>query len=202
MSNIDKALGAAAIPPVSDKVRAEATKKARWAATPADWLSLALDHHEAIRDAFEACHTAAGGPSRLAAMRHLAVILNGHAVAEELVLYPALARTGEKLAAGHAYVEQTAAKLQMAELERIDPSAAPWLDKLEHIRDAVLHHMYEEEKGWFLDLKDKAEDQTYLAKRFQQEFERYAGEDRAPQALAEPRSFCATQASTGELDRY
>lgn len=201
MSLIDKALDAS-IPPVSDQVRAEATKKARWAAAPADWLSLALDQHEAIREAFEACHSAVGGPQRLAAARHLAVILNGHAVAEELVLYPALAQTGEKLAAGHAYVEQTAAKLKMAELERIDPSAQPWLDKLEQIRSAVLHHMYEEEKGWFLDLKDKAQDQTYLAKRFQEEFERYVGEGRAPQAPAEPRAFAPTQASTGALDCY
>jgi hypothetical protein len=138
----------------------------------------------------------------LAAMRRLAVILNGHSVAEELVLYPALAQTGEKLAAGHAYAGQTAAKLRMAELERIDPSTSPWLDKLEHIRGVVLHHMYEEEKGWFLDLKDKADDQTYLALRFQEEFERYVREGRTAQAPPEPRSFAATQASTGELDRY
>lgn len=201
MSIIDKALDAATLS-VSDEVQAEAAKKARWAAAPGDWLSLALDHHEAIRAGFEACRRTLGGPPRLAAMKRLAVVLNGHSIAEELVLYPALAQAGEKLAAGQAYVEQTAAKLRMAELERIDPSADTWLDKLEHIRAAVLHHMYEEEKGWFLDLKDKAEDQSYVTRRFQEEFERYAGEGGAARAPAEPRSFDPARVTTGELDRH
>src|SRR5690349_13090170 len=106
MSIVDKPLGAA-VPPVSDEVRAQATKKARWAAGPSDWLSLALDQHEAIRQAFEDCRAASSGPARVAAMKRLALVLNGHAIAEELVLYPALAQTGDKLAAGQAYAEQT-----------------------------------------------------------------------------------------------
>ena len=31
-----------------------------------------------------------------------------------------------------------------------------YLDKLEHIRGAVAHHVYEEEGTWFLELKEKA----------------------------------------------
>jgi hypothetical protein len=201
MSMIDQALGASTST-VNAAAQAEATKKARWAASPADWLSLALDHHDAIREAFEACRAAFGGPSRSAALKRLTVVQNGHSMAEELVLYPALAQSGEKLAAGRAYAEQTAAKLRMAELERVDPACDRWLEKLEHIREAALQHMYEEERGWFLDLKDKAEDQTYLAKRFQQEFERYVGEDRPAPTLAEPRSFDPARASTGALDRH
>lgn len=201
MSVTDESLGASTLN-VNGELQAAATKKARWASSPADWLSLALDHHDAIREAFEACRAAPGGPSRSAQMKRLTVILNGHSMAEELVLYPALAQAGDKLAAGRAYAEQTAGKLHMAELERIDPSCDRWLDKLEHIRVAALQHMYEEERGWFLDLKGKAEDQTYLARRFQQEFERYVGEHRPTPAPAEPRSFDPARASTGALDRH
>ena len=51
--------------------------------------------------------------------------------------------------------------------------------------------MYEEEKSWFLELKEKYDDQAYLTQRFQEEFERYAGQAAGARAegLAEPRSF-------------
>jgi hemerythrin superfamily protein len=189
MSIIDKALGAIT-PPESDQARAEATQKARAAATQGDWLSLALDHHDEIRSAFEACRKAADGSSRLAAMKRLALVLNGHSLAEEIVLYPALAKAGEKVHAGQAYTEQTTAKMQMAELERIDPDGQPWLDKVEHIRGAVLHHMYEEEKSWFPELKEKYDNQQFLTSRFREEFERYAGaQGDSGAARSEPRAF-------------
>lgn len=189
MSIVDKVLGAIT-PPESEKRRAEATLKARQAATPGDWLSMALDHHGQIRSAFEACRTAKP-QARPQAMMALAVVLNGHALAEEVVLYPALAKAGEKAHAALAYTEQTTAKMQMAELERIDPSDQAWLDKVEHIRGAVLHHMFEEEGSWFLALKADYDDQAFLTRRFAEEYARYVdGAERLPTgALHEIRSF-------------
>jgi hypothetical protein len=190
MSIVDKAL-AAITPPESDEARAEATRKARAAATQGDWLSVALDHHDLIRSAFEECRRATDASGRQAAMKKLALVLNGHALAEEVVLYPALAKAGEKGHANLAYTEQTTAKMQMAELERIDAGSDAWLDKLEHIRGAVLHHIFEEEGSWFLELHDQYDDQAFLTARFREEYERYAGaatEARTPRP-AEPRSF-------------
>lgn len=174
MSIIDKALGAIT-PPESEEARAEATRKARAAAGAGDWLDLALDQHDQIRAAFEACRTADGAAARLSAMRQLGRVLNGHSLAEEVVLYPAMAKSGEKGHAGLAYTEQTTAKMQMAELERIDASKPEWADKLEHIRGAVLHHIYEEESGWFLELKRDYDDQAFLTRRFREEYDRYDG---------------------------
>jgi uncharacterized protein YdeI (YjbR/CyaY-like superfamily) len=77
--------------------------------------------------------------------------------------------------AGHAYTEQTTAKMQMAEWENIAPSTPEWKDKLEHIRGAVLTHMYEEESSWFLHLKDKSDKNERLTSRFKEEFERCGG---------------------------
>lgn len=91
------------------------------------------------------------------------------------MLYPAMARHGHKGQAGLAYGEQTAAKMQMAELETIAPDSQAWLDKWEHVEGAVLTHMYEEEHGWFLHLKAHAEDQDRLKIRYLQEFDRYVG---------------------------
>ncbi len=172
MSIIDKALAAVTPQPNADK-RAEATANARAQASEGDWLSMALDHHEHIRQAFQACKIANAAEERVAAMKQLALVLNGHSLAEELVLYPALAQAGEKIHAGHAYTEQTTAKMQMAELETIPPTTPEWKDKLEHIEGAVLTHMYEEESSWFLKLKEKADRQDRLTDRFQEEYERY-----------------------------
>jgi hemerythrin superfamily protein len=189
MSLIDKALGAIT-PPESEDARAEATRAARSASDGSDWLALALDHHDQIRAAFDDCRQAADGGGRLKAMQALAYILNGHAYAEEVVLYPAMAKSGEKGHASMAYTEQTTAKMQMAELERIDPTTEPWTDKLEHIRGAVLHHIYEEEKVWFPELKRDYDDQSLLTQRFQEEFGRL---DSGVKRDAEPRSFQDTE---------
>lgn len=174
MSIVDKMLGAVT-PPETDEQRADATRRAREAAAPGGWLETVLEHHDLIRRAFEQCRRAQAPADRLAAMQALALILNGHSLAEEIVIYPALAKAGHKAHAMEAYTEQTTAKMQMAELERIDPSAPDWADKLEHIRGAVLHHMYGEEKDWFADLARDEADGEMIARRYREEYERYAG---------------------------
>jgi hypothetical protein len=40
-----------------------------------------------------------------------------------------------------AYEEQAMAKIQMALLDKIEPMTQDYLDKLEHIRGAVTHHV-------------------------------------------------------------
>jgi hypothetical protein len=93
------------------------------------------------------------------------------------VLYPALANEGEKAHAGLAYEEQAMAKVEMALLEKLEPLSQDYIDKLEHIRGAVTHHMYQEESNWFLDLKDKVPqgEQALLGDRYREEIERYVG---------------------------
>jgi hypothetical protein len=78
-----------------------------------------------------------------------------------------------------AYTEQAGAKINMAILETLDPMSQDYLDKLEHIRGAVAHHVYEEEGTWFIEIKEKvsAADQAKLTQRFKEEFERYVGSD-------------------------
>ena len=172
MSVIDKVLGKIT-PLPNEQARREATANARAIASHGGWLWQVLDHHDEIRARFAACRDAESAEDRVVAMKELAVILNAHAMAEEVVLYPALAQAGEKMHAGHAYHEQTTAKMQMAEWENIAPSTPEWKDKLEHIEGAVLTHIYEEESSWFLKLKEKGEGQGHLTQRFREEFERY-----------------------------
>jgi hemerythrin superfamily protein len=113
------------------------------------------------------------------------VILTGHSNAEESVIYPALTKVNEKGHAGMAYTEQAAAKTQMALLEALTPMTQEYLDKLEHIRGAVAHHVYEEEGTWFPELQEKApaEAQAKLTQRYEEEFSRYVGRDANPEVI-------------------
>lgn len=172
-SAFEKAV-AALTPSESESDRVDARSKARNAAQPGDWLALALEHHQEIENAFSQAKNATVS-ERQAALEHLAIVLTGHSNAEESVIYPALALAGEKAHAMHAYKEQATAKMGMAELERGTASSHEFLDKLEHIRTAVAHHMYEEESTWFIQLKQRAsaDEERQMSERYREEYERY-----------------------------
>lgn len=178
MSVLDKMI-AAVTPPESDEARAEARANARAAAEPGDWFSMILDHHLLLEDAFAATKTAGDATSRTAALKKLGVILTGHAGAEETVVYPGLSASDQTGHADMGYTEQAMVKMQMAALEKLDPMSQDFDDKLEHIRGAVAHHMYEEEGTWFLDMKKEAPaaDQAMMTKRYTEEWQRYVGAD-------------------------
>ena len=138
-------------------------------------MALILDHHQQIEAAFAAVESATTAETRVAAQKKLALVLTGHSIAEESVIYPALALANEKGHATTSYTEQSAAKMQMAALEGLSPMSQDYLDKLRHIKGAVAHHVYEEEGNWFLDLKQNASspDQVKLTTRYMEEFNRY-----------------------------
>lgn len=192
MSALDKFVDAIT-PPESAEKRAEARAKARAAAEPGDWLSTILDHHEAIEQAFALARAGAEASQCRLALKRLGELLNGHSMAEEAVVYPAMAQIGKSAHADTAYTEQVAAKLQLAALEKMDPLSQDYRDKLGHLEGAVAHHVYKEESDWFLDLKRDADAQTQatIARRYAEEYGRYmrGGELLEGRAAAEPRSF-------------
>ena len=182
----------------TDQQRQDARAKAEAAAQDGDWLSQILGHHKQIEAAVGAAQSAAAGEARTAALKTLVAVLTGHAIAEESVIYPAIAQAaGAEADAKAAYAEQAEAKMAMAALEAIDPTTDAWLDKLAHIKAAVQHHVFEEESQWLLELKQKAPAsvQTKLGQAYKEQFERYMGADaqdgaaweRASSAMAEAR---------------
>lgn len=178
MSIVDKVI-AAVTPPESDAARAKARAQARAAAKPGTWLAMVLDHHEQIEAAFAAVKNAKTREPRRAAQKWLAVLLTGHSIAEEVTIYPAMASNSEKIGAGLGYQEQSAAKGETAALEELDPMSQDYMDKLEHIRGAVAHHVYEEESSRFVKLQERATPETMarLTRRYKEEFERYMSGD-------------------------
>ena len=159
----------------SEDRRSAARWKAQQMTSAGDWLFTALDHHRDIEGAFGAVSAARPGEDRAAALKSLATLLMGHSIAEEAVLYPALAEAGETARSATAYREQALAKTQMAALQDIDPESDAFLTRLQEIRAAVLLHMYEEEGTWFPLLKERVSemDQRVLTTRFLDEYRRY-----------------------------
>jgi hemerythrin superfamily protein len=174
MSVLDKAI-AAVTPAESGEDRTNATMKARARSSGRDWLALVLDHHEQLRTAFALLKAYKTADAQSQAQEQLKVLLMGHAIAEEAVLYPALALSGEKSHAEMGYDEQSTVKIEMAALGNLPYLSRDYMDKLEKIEQAVLHHMFEEEGTWFVELKDKGSHQEKLTDQYLQEFNRYVG---------------------------
>jgi hypothetical protein len=196
MSILDKVI-AAVTPPISDEQRAEAHAKARAAAEPGDWLSQVLDHHEDIDRAFTDIKATTTAEARRKAQKRLGTLLTGHSMAEEAVIYPALAQAGKQGHANTAYTEQVAAKQQMAALEMMDPMSEDYLDKLGHLEGAVKTHVYQEESDWFIDMKRDApaEAQVHATARYQEEARRYfEGGPSSGGVAGEERSFASPDA--------
>jgi hypothetical protein len=177
MSVIDKVI-ASVTPPESEKDRTEARAKAIAAAQPGDWLSLILEHHVELEVALAAVQDATEEDEREVAFKEFAGLLTGHAIAEEGVIYPALSANSETGHADMGYSEQAMVKMQMAALEKLDMMGRDFADKLEHVKGALQHHMYEEEGNWFMDLKAKAtaDEQEAMTARYAEEFDRYMGD--------------------------
>lgn len=175
MSLLDKAI-AAITPPESDEARAKARAKAEAAAAPDSWLAKILDHHREIEARFADVKAASTAATRREAQKELAFILTAHSIAEEAAIYPALAADKQVTHAMLAYQEQSAAKMEMGLLERLDPMSQDYLDKLEHIRGAVAHHMYSEEGTWFFELSEDVDptEQDRITTRYDEEFARYS----------------------------
>ena len=180
MTIIDKVI-AAVTPLETEDERRAARAKAKQASNEAPWLGRVLEHHQQIEAAFAAVKDARDANGRRRAQKWLGTLLTGHSLAEEAVLYPAMALSDQKAHATAAYTEQSGAKINLAALETLDPMSQDYLDKLEHVRGAVAHHVYEEESTWFpaLAAEGDAGMQMRLSARYTEEFDRYMGPDAA-----------------------
>ena len=174
MSVLDKVI-AAVVPEPSAQERADCRARARSLSGGGGWLAEVLDHHEQIEAAFESEQSAPTAASRRSAQKWLATLLTGHSLAEEAVLYPAMALGAQKAHSAEAYTEQSGAKVQLAGLDDLEPMSKDYLDKLEHLRAAVAMHVYREESDWYPELRksDNAAGQAKLTRRYKEEFERY-----------------------------
>lgn len=110
-----------------------------------------LRQHKQIEQLFTQARNASGQAAQ-AAVTELSLLLNGHAMAEEAVIYPEVSENSGKTHAGMAYEEHAMTKLQLAELQKLEPGSKQWIEKLDHIESAVQQHIHQEEGSWLPDV--------------------------------------------------
>lgn len=117
--------------------------------TGGTWLDMVKAHHSMIADNLDQIVATSDGQAerRAELLHHLGYLLTAHSVAEENVLYPALARMGMMGVSDHLYIEQAHAKVGNADLEMSPKDGPDWLAKARALRAAVLHHAKDEEEA-------------------------------------------------------
>jgi hypothetical protein len=177
MSIFTRIFAAVVTLPEGEDARGDARRMAHAVSTPGDWLSQAVEHHEGLEQAFANVWLALDCTSRTSAFKQLGILLTVHSIAEEAVIYPALAMRRDKSMSFEAYDEQALIKVQMAVLDRLNPMSRPFIDKLASLERMVMDHIYAEEGKRFLDLKRvvSSYDQAIMTERYAEEYDRYAG---------------------------
>ena len=177
MTLLDKMIGTVR-EPLEDR-RARARELAHARAAECDWLAEVLRHHVAIEQALQAVCDAVDPAAARHALRWLATLMKGHAIAEESVLYPALAFDGQKAHAVSAFADESSFRIDLAGLWLLEPRSEGFVDKLDALRADVALHFHEEEGAWYPALcrRDGGRANARLHTLFVEEFQRYMGAD-------------------------
>jgi hemerythrin superfamily protein len=114
------------------------------------WLEMVQAHHQMIEQAFDALIESGGSDFSgcVALHKRLAYLLTAHSVAEENVLYPALAMCNLQSESDRLYLDQAHAKVMNAVLDMSNEKCgAEWLEKVSQLKAAVLQHAKVDEEG-------------------------------------------------------
>lgn len=127
--------------------------------TRGNWMEQVKAQHQAIVAGLQRVKAARTAPAMLAEFKRANVVLTGHSIAEEVVLYPGLAMIGAKPQSDQAYSEQQGAKVLAAMIDNSltngdMQTAATTLGQLEK---ALMDHVGGEEGSWYPTLMQKAD---------------------------------------------
>jgi len=131
------------------------------------WLRLVKAHHLMIEQAFDALIGEDRGDFSRCMVLHkrLSYLLTAHSVAEENVLYPALAMCNLQSESDRLYLDQAHAKVMNAVLDMSDEKCGTaWLEKATQLRAAVLQHAKVDEEGDLYPRLERALDASTAAK--------------------------------------
>jgi hemerythrin superfamily protein len=159
----------------SERDRQEARARATAEAGDDDWLAMVLAQHRRVEAAFAALMQSTDSEAKRRAEEQLRLLSTAHANAEESVLYPGLAHMGERSKATASYGEHALYKMNLGELEFLDPMSKDYADKVEYLWQATRDHICDEEGKRFPLLKQKTPpaQQEVMTRRFKNEFESY-----------------------------
>ena len=173
MSFLDR-IAAAILPAASAEDRAEARLRLEELAAVQTFAEDILRQHKQIEELFAQARNQSGDAAQ-ATVTELAMLLTGHSMAEEAVIYPEISAKSSKAHAGMAYEEHAMTKIQLAELQKLRPGTKEWIEKLGHIESAVQQHVYQEESSWLPDLIRHApvDERQRMSAEFRDHFDRF-----------------------------
>ncbi|AEG93257.1 hemerythrin domain-containing protein [Ramlibacter tataouinensis] len=125
---------------------------AQTAAAKGDWLSMIKAHHALIAKSFDELMASEKRTylQRDRLIRAIGYQLTAHSVAEENVIYPALAMAGMTSESDKLYLDQAHAKVMNAQMEmatRANREGKDWMAPAKSLQAAVLKHAKEDEEG-------------------------------------------------------
>lgn len=173
MSFLDR-IAAAVLPAASDEDRAQARLQLEELAEGEAFAEDIIRQHKQIEQLFSSARDGAGSNAEEAVSK-LAMLLTGHSMAEEAVIYPEVSSHSGKTHAGMAYEEHAVTKIELAELQKLHPGSQEWREKLEHIESAVQQHVYQEESSWLPDVIRNAplDERQRMSVEFREYFDRF-----------------------------
>ncbi len=136
------AIGLAAFAAMSDAV-------AQTMAVGGNWFDMVKAHHVLIAQTLDQILATSDDQvvERMRLQKHLGYLLTAHSVAEENVLYPAVARMGLTADSNRLYMEQAEAKVVNADLGMSPAGTTAWSDHVSALKTAILHHAKVEEEA-------------------------------------------------------
>lgn len=139
------AAAASALLPLSEAV-------AQTAAAGGDWLAMIQQHHQLVAKSFDELLSKNDQPfeQRNLQLRTLNQLLHAHQLAEQNVIYPAMAMAGMQKEAEHLYMDEAHAKIINGQLmlgNQGQDRGGDWLNTARKLRDTVLKHAKDDEEG-------------------------------------------------------
>lgn len=126
----------------------------------ADILTLIETDHRKTEQLFDEVETTKGAKKIQTLFNQIYKELTLHAKAEELVFYPAMQEYEEtKEYIEEAEEEHNTAKILLEEMKALNPSDAEFKDKMQSLKEAMLHHIEEEESEIFEAVRDCMDEQ-------------------------------------------
>ncbi|CAA9419309.1 MAG: Hemerythrin domain protein [uncultured Ramlibacter sp.] len=150
---------------------------AQTAAAGGDWFAMIQQHHALVAKTFDRLLASQKATylARERLVRTLNYQLTAHSVAEENVIYPAIAMAGLRPESDKLYMDQAHTKVMNStlELQTAMKDKGNWMQPATTLRDAVLKHAKDDEEGrLYPQLRSKltAAENALLTANYQREF--------------------------------